>query len=50
MPKGFDAVEPMMARTDRTRGFSVRFDYSSGAVTETDSAPARSVRCWFAAI
>jgi hypothetical protein len=34
MPKGFDAFEAMVARTDVTKKFSVRFDYCSDAVIE----------------
>jgi transposase len=39
-----DAFEAMMARSDRTKGFFVSFDYSSDALTEIDSFFRKSAR------
>jgi hypothetical protein len=44
MPKGCDAFEATAARTDVTKGFSVRFDYSSDALTETGACIRKSGR------
>ena len=37
MPKGFDALKALMARSDRTKGFFVSFDYTRDALTEIDA-------------